>query len=298
MTYSLKQLILEARSKKIAIGHFNFGTMAMAKGIFEAAQQLSSEHGSLYECGKIPVVLGISEGDRKLFGDEEALAIVKLWREKYDYPIFLNADHTHGVDDVCKLISYGYDMVIYDAASSSNEENIKNTKQVVAYRNEHNPSCLVEAELGFIGSGSVIKDTVPEGVSEATMTKPEDAIAFVSETGIDMLAPSVGNVHGLIRSGKPRLHPVRVEEIANAVPGVPLVLHGGSGSLDEDFTNVIKTGISMIHISTEIRKAYREATEAAFAGNPSVSPGDYVPAQMNAVKELVYNRLKLFSGIV
>src|SRR5690606_38035602 len=129
----------------------------------------------------------------------------------------------------------------------SPEENLENTKKVVAYKNEVNPECIVEAEFGFIGGGSNIKDAIPEGVSEETMTKPDEAKKFVEETGIDALAPSVGNVHGMVKTGNPALNPARVGEILNAV-NIPLVLHGGSGSTNEDFVAVIKTGISLIHI--------------------------------------------------
>ena len=146
------------------------------------------------------------------------------------------------------------------------EENAKITKQCVEYAKSVNPNILVEAELGYIGSGSNIKDVIPEGAG--ILTKPEEAKKFVEMTGVDMLAPSVGSIHGLIKSGKPHIDAELVAEIKR-VTGIPLVLHGGSGLRDEDFTNAIKAGISIIHINTEIRVAYDEALKKSLAKNPN-----------------------------
>jgi fructose-bisphosphate aldolase class II len=154
---------------------------------------------------------------------------------------------------------------------------------------------IVEAEIGYIGSGSNIKDTIPEGAG--ILTKPEEAKKFVELTGIDMLAPSVGSIHGLIKSGKPHIDGELVAEIKKAT-GVPLVLHGGSGLRDEDFTNAIKAGISIIHINTEIRIAYDEALKRSLADNPNeVAPYKILQPAVDAIEKIVYERLKLFNNI-
>ena len=154
---------------------------------------------------------------------------------------------------------------------------------------------LVEAELGYIGSGSNIKETIPEGAG--IKTKPEEAQKFVEMTGIDMLAPSVGSIHGLIKSGKPHIDGELVAEIKR-MTGIPLVLHGGSGLRDEDFTNAIKAGISIIHISTEIRLAYDEALKKSLADNPGeIVPYKILKPAVDAIEKIVEERLKLFNGI-
>lgn len=293
---SLRGYIKEATKHNVAIGHFNFGTMTMLRGILKAAQEASEEIDHPFSGGKIPIVVGVSEGDRDIFGEIEAVTLVKAMQEIYDYPIFIDADHTHGVeslDGVFRTIDLGYDMVIYDGIAEGYETNLEKTKKVVAYKNDINPECMIEAELGFVGSGSDLKDSIPDGIGPEAMTKPDQAKMFVQATGIDALAPSVGNVHGMVKSGNPALDHERIAAVAEAA-GVPLVLHGGSGVTDEDFMKAIKSGIRMIHLSTEIRKVYRETMEQQFASDPSVSPTHYLPACENAVKNLVKQRIKLF----
>ena len=112
-----------------------------------------------------------------------------------------------------------------------------------------------------------------------------------------MLAPSLGNVHGMVKSGNPRLHPERVKAIREAT-GVPLVLHGGSGSMNEDFISCIKEGIDIVHINTEIRVAFKEALKKTLADHPDeIAPYKYLPPTIEAVEKVVEARLKLFSGI-
>lgn len=290
---SLKKFIREAEKTKTAIGHFNFTTHEMLRAIFDAARELSEEIDHPYEGGKIPVVVGVSEGERDWYGVIESVAMVQTLREVYDYPIFLNADHTYSVERCQEAIDAGFDMVIYDAATESYEVNVANTKKVVEYRNEMNPDCLVEAELGYIGSGSSVKDEIPEGVGPESMTKPDEANNFVTTTGIDLLAPSVGNLHGMVKSGNPALDNERVAQLRKA-GGVPMVLHGGSGVSDEDFIKSIKSGISMIHISTELRKAYREGLDGSLVKEESIAPYKYMPGAYDAMKKVVKERMRLF----
>jgi len=220
-----------------------------------------------------------------------------LWAEKKrdNYPVFLNADHHTSFESVKKCIDAGFDSVIIDGANLSFDENVRITKQCVNYARSVNSTTLVEAELGYIGSGSNVKDTIPEGAG--ILTKPEEAKKFVELTGIDMLAPSVGSIHGLIKSGKPHINEELVAKIKK-VTGIPLVLHGGSGLRDEDFTNAIKAGISIIHISTEIRLAYDEALKKSLADNPNeTTPYKILQPAVGAIEKVVYSRLKLFNEI-
>jgi fructose-bisphosphate aldolase class II len=285
---TLREYILDYESQQKAIGHFNITTLDMLWAVFNAAQKVSEEVGE-----KIPVVIGTSEGEREFFGQRQFVDFIRSLREQYDYPVFSNADHTMTVQGAQDAIDAGYDMVIIDAADKPIQENITMTRNVVLYRNNKNADTLIEAELGYIGSGSSVKDVLPEGVTEATMTKPEEADMFVRESGVDLLAPSVGNVHGMIRSGNPRLDPERTT-LVRKQGGVPMVLHGGSGSADEDFVAVIKAGISMIHISTELRTAYRAALEKALADNTSTTPYTYLKGVREAVQEVVEKRIRLF----
>lgn len=280
----LREYVKEAENKGVAIGHFNISNLEALHGIYNAAKKL-----------EVPVIIGLSEGEEEFVGKNEAVGIVNAIREKENFPIFLNADHHYSFEKVKASIDAGFDAVIFDGANLSFENNVKITKECVDYARSVNPEILIEAELGYIGSGSNIKETIPEGAG--IKTKPEEAKKFVEMTGIDMLAPSVGSIHGLIKSGKPHIDGELVSEIKKAT-GIPLVLHGGSGLRDEDFTNAIKAGISIIHINTEIRVAYDEALKQSLAENPNeIAPYKILQPAVDAIEKVVYKRLKLFNGM-
>ncbi|MFA6524066.1 MAG: class II fructose-bisphosphate aldolase [Candidatus Paceibacterota bacterium] len=287
---TLREYIKEADEKGIAIGHFNISNLEALHGIYNAAKKLN-----------LPVIIGLSEGEEEFVGKNEAVALIRAIRERDNYPIFLNADHHYSFESVKDSLDAGYDSAIIDAVKLPLEENILLTKKCVDYARElskkENRDILIEAEIGFIGTSSKILDVIPEGVSEATMTTPEDAKYFVEKTGIDLLAPSVGNVHGMVKGGNPRLHPERVKAIREAT-GVPLVLHGGSGTMNEDFISCIKEGIDIVHINTEIRVAYRDALKKFLDENPNeVAPYKFLKSGVEAIEKVVEERLKLFSGI-
>jgi fructose-bisphosphate aldolase class II len=291
---TLREYVKEAEEKRVAIGHFNISNLEALHGIYNAAKKISARGGSALG-GEVPVIVGLSEGEEDFVGRDEAVGMIREIREKENFPIFLNADHHYSFERVKLAIGAGFDSVIIDGASLNFDENVKITKQCVNYAREINSPVLVEAELGYIGSGSNIKDAIPAGAG--ILTKPEDAKKFVEMTGIDMLAPSVGSIHGLIKSGKPHIDGELVAEIKKAV-GIPLVLHGGSGLRDEDFTNAIQAGISIIHISTEIRVAYDEALKKSLADNPNeTTPYKILQPAVEAIEKIVEARLKLFNGM-
>ncbi len=285
---TLREAVKEAGEKSVAIGHFNISNLEGFHGVFRAAKKLN-----------VPVIIGLSEGEEDFIGREEAIGMIKEIRATENFPIFLNADHHYSFDRVKLAIDSGFDSAIIDGANLSFEENVKVTKQCVDYAREMiektGKDILIEAELGYIGSGSNIKDTIPEGAG--ILTKPEDAKKFLDATGIDMLAPSIGSIHGMIKSGKPHINEEVTVEIKKAV-GIPLVLHGGSGLRDVDFTNAIKAGVSIIHISTEIRLAYDEALKKSLADNPTeTTPYKILGPAVDAIEKVVEDRLRLFNGI-
>src|SRR3989344_9230659 len=171
---SLREWIGWAEENKVAIGHFNISDSEGFKAVVEAAKVL-----------EVPVIIGVSEGERDVIGLESAVALVKTARDN-GLPIFLNADHTYSVEKAKKAIDAGVDSVILDAADKPFEENVRMTKEVVEYAK--NSEILIEGELGFIGKSSKVLDTLPEGVSVETQTSPEEAVEFVKATGIDLFA--------------------------------------------------------------------------------------------------------------
>lgn len=286
---SLRDIVSEAESNKVAVGHFNISDTEALWGIFRAAHNLN-----------VPVIIGTSEGERDFVGVKQAVALVKSLREEYDYPIYLNADHTYSFEKVKEVVDAGYDSVIFDGTKLSFDENVKITKQCVEYAKSVNPDILVEGEIGYIGTSSKILDEIPKGaeITEENLTKPEELEKYVKETGIDMVAPAVGNLHGMLRSGKnPNINTTRIKELRKA-GGVPLVLHGGSGISDDDFVKAIDSGISIIHINTEIRVAYKKGIQLSMQDDPEeIAPYRFMKGGVQGIEKVVEKRLKLFNKL-
>ena len=282
---TLREKIKEADDKNIAIGHFNISNLEGLHGIFNAAKKLN-----------VPVIIGVSEGERDFVGVNEAVALVKTLREQNDFPIYLNADHTYSFERVKEAIDAGYDSVIFDGAKLSKEKNIALAKKCVEYAKNMDRDVLVEAELGYIGQSSKILEEIPEGVSFDNLTTKEEAKEYVEATGVDLFAPAVGNVHGMIGVGKdPELNIDRVKEIREAT-GVPLVLHGASGNTSEEIQAAIRAGVSIVHINTEIRVAFRDAVRDFMTENPKeVAPYKFLKPGTEAVERVVTEKLKMFN---
>ncbi len=283
----LREVLEDARSRHVAVGHFNFSDLATLKAIFAAARELG-----------VPIMVGVSEGERDFVGVRTSAALVKTLREEYDYPIYLNADHTHSIEKVEEAVRAGFDEVIADFSNLPFEENVRKTKEAVERAKSLNPNIILEGEIGLIGSGSEIHDKAPEHLELSTV---EEAKQFVAETNIDVLAPAVGNMHGLIASmvtgaEHKRLNIERIREIAGAT-GIFMTLHGGSGTADQDFVAGVAAGLTIIHVNTEIRIAWRRGVETTLAKDAhEVAPYKLLTPAEEEVKKIVLNRLKLFNG--
>ena len=245
-------------------------------------------------------MIGTSEGERAFIGVRQVASVVTSIRDEYDFPIFPNADHTHSLAKAEEAARAGYDMIGFDGSTRPFEENVRQTKKAVEAIKSINADVVIEDELGYIGSGSEIHDTVPE--SSLILTRPDEARQFAEATGVDVLAPAVGTMHGLLATmvhGDARKH-LDIERIAQikAGTGMPLTLHGGSGTDDDDFRRAIEAGMTIVHISTELRLAWRRGLEAALAAEPD----NLVPYQLfrragEAMQEVVTKRLKLFNSL-
>lgn len=283
---TLREYIADARASNVAIGHFNFSNLEGLHAIARAAKTLG-----------VPVIAGVSEGEEEAVGTYEAVALVKTIRERMQIPIFLNADHHYSFATVKACIDAGFDSVIYDGAKLPFEENVAQSKQCVEYAHSVSSftgrDIFVEIELGYIGEGSQLRDTIPEGVQ--FLTTPEEAKRFMELTGADALAPAVGNFHGMLRhADKPRLNIDCIRQIAQAIPN-PLVLHGGSGE-EADFAAAIEAGIAVVHVNTELRRAYTDAVRKFLAEHPDdIAPYKYSSPASLAMEWAVTEKLKIFN---
>jgi len=285
---ALRNVLTRLQQQGEALGHFNVANLVLLKGVVSAAVEVG-----------VPVMVGASEGEREFLGTSELAALVKVMRAEHDIPIFLNADHTHSLGKAVEAARAGFDAVVIDFSSLSFDENVSRTKETVEAIKAINPAILAEGEIGHIGTGSEIHASVSNEF--LNLTTPEEARQFVDSTAIDVLAPAVGNMHGMLESmveGKTKKHLniERIAQIKKAV-GVFLTLHGGSGTDDEDFLHAIAAGINIIHINTELRVAWRGSLERSLTSQPNeVVPYKILPPVIESVQQVVNSRLKLFNG--
>jgi len=285
---ALRNVLIRLQQQGAALGHFNVADLLLLKAVVSAAVEV-----------RVPVMVGASEGERDFFGTYELAALVKVMRAEHDVPIFLNADHTHSLAKAVEAVRAGFDAVVIDFSALPFDQNVSRTKETVEAIKAINPAILAEGEIGDIGTGSEIHETVHNEVRN--LTTPEEARQFVDSTAIDILAPAVGNMHGMLESmvdGKTKKHLniERIAQIKKAV-GIFLTLHGGSGTDDEDFLRAIAAGINIIHINTELRVAWRRSLEDSLASQPTeVVPYKILPPVVESVKQVVSFRLKLFNG--
>jgi len=284
---TLRQVLARLEREGAGLGHFNVADHVLLKAVVAAAADT-----------KVPVLIGASEGEREFFGVRQLTALVKSEREESDLPIFLNADHTHSLAKAIEAAKAGFDAVTIDFSGLPFEENVARTKETVQAIKAINPAILAEGEIGDIGTGSEIKETAQGG----QLSTPEEARQFVEATGIDNLAPAVGNMHGMLKSmvqGKAKKH-LDLERIAQIkqAAGVFLTLHGGSGTDDEHFRKAIAAGINIIHINTELRVAWRESLDKSLARDSNeVVPYKILRPVVDSVKQVVRARLRLFQSV-
>jgi fructose-bisphosphate aldolase class II len=286
---SLRYALEQAKRDAAAIGHFNIADSVQLNAVFAAAQELN-----------LPVVIGVSEGEREFIGLHQVAALVRTLRETFDFPVFLNADHTRSLPKAVDAVKAGFDAIVFDLSALPFEENVRHTREAIGVLKSINPDILVEGEIGNIGTGSEINDAAPD-LSKG-LTTPAAAKEYVESTGVDILAPAVGNMHGMLKSMvrgqvKKHLDIPRIAEIKSAAQ-VPLTLHGGSGTDDEHFRRAIAAGINIVHINTELRVAWRRGLEEGLTKHPQeVVPYKILPAAAEAVKQVVRSRLSLFTGV-
>ena len=291
----LYRFIKEAEDKRVAIGHFNFSDIATAKGIMGAIENIARDFHL-----NIPVCLGTSEGEMGYVGARFAVSLTKQYKAD-GQQVFLNGDHIRSLTKLKSLVEAGYDSAVFDASELSFEQNIELTREAVRLAKSINPDFLIEGEVNYIGGSSKLLEDFPMDaklIPEA-LTSPEKARIFVESTGVDLIAPAVGSIHGILKhSPNPQIDFDRIRAIKKAT-SAPIVLHGGSGLREEDFIQAIYAGVSVIHINTEIRLAWRKGLESALAvDRDEVAPYKLFTPAEKAVQGVVFERLKLFNKLV
>lgn len=277
MLVTTKEMFEKARKGSYAIVAPDFWDSNSCKAYVEAAEELG-----------VPVILSFAQAHSEMLSVEEAYALGKFYGEKASVPVALHLDHGLDVETVKKAIDLGYTSVMIDASSQPYEINVARTKEVCDYA--HSKGVVVEAELGHVGSGDVITSENKEALEDDhnIYTEVDMAKRFVEETGVDSLAVSIGTSHGLYK-GTPVIDFYRLHELRDALP-VALVLHGGSGSGDDNLERCATEGISKINVFTDFTLAALDAIK----GEEYINWYKLITDSNNGMKEKLKYYFRLF----
>lgn len=283
--YIMLDIFKKAEENKYAIGAFNISNLEELKAIVLAAQNLKS-----------PVIIATSQGESKFIGKRQAVALVEAYKKETDFPLFLHLDHGASLKEVKEAIEAGYDSVHFDGSALNFRENIEVTKKIVDLAREKGIS-NVEGELTHILGKSAIQEKVE--IKEKDLTDPDQALEFVEKTGVSSLAIAFGSIHGIFKSGQnPHLFLDRLKQIQDKVGDKAyLVLHGSSGTPEEDLKKAVEIGIDKINVNTELRIAYTNALKKTLEDNPDqITPYKIMSPVVKAVQKVVEEKIKLFGS--
>ena len=296
-----KNMFKKAMAEGYAIPAFNICNLESAQSVAEVAGEKN-----------LPVIISVSEGAAKYAGYDYITAIVETASKRYSNEIALHLDHGKSFEACKQAIDAGFTSVMIDGSALPYEENIAVTKQVVDYAHARNVT--VEAELGkIIGTEDMVHSDTE------SFTDPEEAKDFVTRTGVDSLAISIGTAHGVNKSiSTPVIQYGVIENVHNAIPEIPLVAHGSStvpakwvelilkyggeikksqGISEVDIQKMSKTAICKINMDTDLRLAHTAGVREDLALNPNhFDQREYNKAGKKYVKEQVARAFELVEG--
>lgn len=271
------KMLADAKANRYAVAAANFFDMLSARTIVAAAEER-----------KAPLILAFAQvhADTGVLSLEEAALIGKYYAEKASVPVALHLDH--GTDEafIQRAMALGFSSVMLDASMDPFEDNVRRTKAVA--EEAHKRGLSVEAEIGHVGTGESYNSMED---SDSVYTTVSDARLFSERTGVDSLAISVGTAHGVYKNNvRPEIQFDRLHQIAAAV-SVPLVLHGGSGTGDENLSRCAHEGISKINVFTDFLRGAMNRVNAE-------APADYFSLRAAAaagIRETLLHYIRLFS---
>lgn len=274
---NFRDILKKAKEEKYAIPQFNINNLEWAKYILEECKKEKS-----------PVFLGVSTGAARYMGGYNTVVnLVKgLIKDlNISVPVMIHLDHASKKEDCIKAIDAGFDSIMIDASSLSFNDNIELTNEVKNYSKGQ----LIEAELGKIGG------TEDGLTSEVYYTNKDEAVTFVSQTNIDMLAPALGSVHGIYK-GEPNINFEVMQEISTNT-NMPLVLHGGSGLSADVLKNAIACGIVKINFNTELQIAWHKSVVEFINNNKEAyDPRKVISAGEESLKQVVSEYISILGS--
>lgn len=249
-----------------AVGGFDLVSLDFLEAIVSAAERCSA-----------PAILSLAESHFEHYDFELAMAATVAAARRASVPLAIHLDHGASLDSVKRAIALGCNGVMVDASTLAFAENVETTRAVVAMA--HGCGVPVEGELGYVAG--VEGEDAEKHPGEVIYTSPEEAGAYVEQTGVDFLAVSVGTVHGRLR-GAPQLDFARLRQIAERLR-IPLVIHGGTGLTDEQFRALVQNGVAKINYYT----ALSDAAAARIRENARTTPDGGYTSLLRGVREVI-----------
>lgn len=277
MLVNLNQVLVPARKGGYCVGAFNIYSLETVSAVYRAAVDLNA-----------PVIYAFGEKYIEVANIKIIAAIVKEFAGRTTLPMVLHLDHCKSVDVIYKAVQAGFTSVMFDGSKLSYADNLARTKEVVRFA--HSVDVTVEAELG-----SVPFDHDQADIPEEYLTRVDEAVRFVEETGVDALAVAIGTAHGEYK-GRPKIYHDRMRELA-AKLSLPLVLHGGSGVPEEDIVQAIRTGIAKINVNTQISAVAVKRLKALCAKDKPGHLSDLLIEAEEAMVEEVKNYIRWFTQV-
>lgn len=270
---TMREMLVEARRSKKAVGAFNVTNYETAAAVLKAAEAEGE-----------PVIIQLY---MRLFDTGKAYDLagtLQRLAHRAKVPVALHLDHGATVRQAKDALAWGYTSVMFDGSRSPYEENAKWTKFVADYAHALGASC--EGEIGHVAQGD-----------ETALTDVDEAARFAHDTGVDALAVSIGTAHGYYKA-EPKLDIARCAAIADAIPETPLVLHGGSGTPLADVRRAIESGIAKVNIATEFLDTYIKATLKVYGdlGGSFVPPDKLADPIIDACAAHVQRLIRFFAG--
>ena len=284
MLVSAREMLEKARDGKYAVGQFNINNLEWTKSILLTAQELQS-----------PVILGVSEGAGKyMTGFKTVAAMVEAMIDELNItvPVALHLDH--GSYEGCyKCIKAGFSSIMFDGSHYPIAENIEKTKELVKIA--HAMGLSLEAEVGSIGG----EEDGVVGMGECADPAEGKAIA---DLGIDFLAAGIGNIHGKYPENWQGLNFDVLANVKEAVGGMPLVLHGGTGIPEDMIKKAISLGVAKINVNTECQLSFAEATRKYIEDGKDLQGKGFDPRKLlapgaDAIRATVKEKMELFGSV-
>ncbi len=274
MLVNMRDLLKDAQKGNYAVGSFSVANMEMVLGVLKAAEELNA-----------PVILQIAEVRLKQSPLELIGPLMVAAAKNAKTPVAVHFDHGKTKEKINQALELGFTSVMFDGSHLPLEENISQTLDIIKAAREY--GAAVEAEIGCVGGSEDGSEDIA-----INCTKPEDAVRFAEETGVDALAIAIGNAHGNYKS-TPKLRFDILEECARLV-SAPLVLHGGTGISPEDFVKCSKTGIKKINIATATFDSVENSVRTCYNENKIKGYYDLQAAEVAGAYENAKRHILIF----